>query len=141
MLHSGLAGAAEVTAVAAGHPLPLLVRGKEVSEAAKPGALLGAVADPKWTTTRVELAPGDQLVIYTDGVTDARAGSEMFGEDRLRDEIAGSGQPEEAVARVERALTSFAGEVVADDAALVAIMRHVRGAAETADARRERAPA
>jgi PAS domain S-box-containing protein len=141
MLHSGLAGAAEVTAVAAGHPLPLLVRGKEVSEAAKPGALLGAMADPKWTTTRVELAPGDQLVVYTDGVTDARAGSEMFGEDRLRDEIAGSGQPEEAVARVERALTSFAGEVVADDAALVAIMRHVRGASETADARRERAPA
>ncbi len=116
-------GAAQVSSISAGHPLPLRVRGSEVTEAAVPGPLLGALANPGWTTTLVELEPGDQLVVYTDGVTDARSGNEMFGEDRLRGEVADSGRPETAVAKVEAALQSFAGEVVGDDAALVAIMR------------------
>jgi PAS domain S-box-containing protein len=126
-------GAAEAAAVAAGHPLPLLVRGAEVTEAAVPGPLLGALNEPAWTTTMVELAPGDQLVVYTDGVTDARSGGEMFGEERLRAEVSDSGRPEAAVARVESALQSFAGEIVADDAALVAIMRSPGRPARAAD--------
>jgi serine phosphatase RsbU (regulator of sigma subunit)/PAS domain-containing protein len=115
--------AAGAIAVAAGHPLPLLVRGSSLSEAAGPGPLLGALPDPHWTTCEVELQPGDQLIVYTDGVTDARSGDELFGDQRLRVQLTGSGRPEAAVARVERALTRFAGDTVADDAALVAIMR------------------
>jgi PAS domain S-box-containing protein len=133
VLREASGGAAEAVAVAAGHPLPLLIRGAEVRETTVPGPLLGALPDPQWTTTRVELLPGDQLVVYTDGVTDARAGGELFGEVRLRDEVAGSGRPDTAVARVEAALSSFAGDVVADDAALVAIMRDP-GAAVVKDA-------
>ncbi len=126
-------GAAEAHAVAAGHPLPLLISGSNVSEAAVPGPLLGALADPDWTTSSVELLPGDQVIVYTDGVTDARSGDEMFGEERLRSEIAGSDRPESAVAKVEAALQSFAGEVPGDDAALVAIMRSPGPPARAAD--------
>jgi PAS domain S-box-containing protein len=135
------ADAAEATAVAAGHPLPLLVRGTAVSEAAAPGPLLGALADPEWETSRVEVHAGDQLVVYTDGVTDARSGVELFGEERLHGELAGSGRPETAVAQVERALASFAGGPVGDDAALVAIMREVSPVAEGAEGSRGGAPA
>jgi PAS domain S-box-containing protein len=134
--------AAGAIAVAAGHPLPLLVRGSSVSEAAGPGPLLGALPDPDWATSRVELHPGDQLIVYTDGVTDARSGDELFGEQRLRVQLSGSGRPEAAVARVERALARFAGEAVADDAALVAIMREGSAAVEGAgDALRSEPPA
>jgi serine phosphatase RsbU (regulator of sigma subunit) len=118
---------AEAYAVAAGHPLPLLVRGTEVIETTGPGPLLGALEVPDWVTSQVELRPGDQLVVYTDGVTDARSGDELFGEERLRSKIAGSGHPEAAVERIERALTAFAGEAATDDAALVAIMREGAG--------------
>ncbi len=133
VLQKSRAGAAEARVVAAGHPLPLLISGGRVTEAAVPGPLLGAMADPDWVTSLVELAPGDQLIVYTDGVTDARSGDEMFGEERLRSEIAGSERPEAAVARVEAALQSFAGEVVGDDAALVAIMRSPGLPARAAD--------
>jgi serine phosphatase RsbU (regulator of sigma subunit) len=119
----------------------LLVRGSAVTEAAGPGPLLGALPDPQWTTSRVELHPGDQLIVYTDGVTDARSGAELFGEQRLRVQVAGSGRPEAAVARVERALSRFAGDVVADDAALVAIMREGTGSLDGADVMRRAEPA
>ena len=109
--------------VAAGHPLPLLRRGAAVAPTANPGPLLGALADPSWKTTAVELEPGDQLVVYTDGVTDARAGRELFGEDRLRAELAGAEAPAAVVERVERALAAFCGGEFADDAALIAMMR------------------
>src|SRR5256885_13170773 len=65
---------------------------------------------------------------------------ELFGEERLRLELADSGRPEAAVARVERALAAFAGGIVADDAALVAIMRE-GSAAEGADEGRPAEPA
>jgi PAS domain S-box-containing protein len=133
--------AAGAIAVAAGHPLPLLVRGSSVSEAAAPGPLLGALPDPDWATSSVELHPGDQLIVYTDGVTDARSGDELFGEQRLRLQLAGSGRPEAAVGRVERALARFAGGAVADDAALVAIMREGSRSAEDADQALRSAPA
>jgi PAS domain S-box-containing protein len=134
--------AARAIAVAAGHPLPLLVRGSSLSEAGGPGPLLGALPNPNWTTCRVELRPGDQLIVYTDGVTDARSGDELFGDQRLRVQLTGSGRPEAAVARVERALARFAGDAVADDAALVAIMREGAARVERAgDALRSEPPA
>jgi GAF domain-containing protein len=114
---------ARAEVVAAGHPLPLLCRGGSVAETAKPGPLLGALLNPTWRMTAVELEPGDQLVVYTDGVTDARAGQEMFGEERLHAELGMAASPAVAVDRVERALAAFCGGEVADDAALIAIMR------------------
>jgi GAF domain-containing protein len=126
------AGTARAEVVAAGHPLPLLSRGTAVARVAKPGPLLGALPEPLWETTPVDLEPGDQLVVYTDGVTDARAGQELFGEDRLRAALANAANPGAVVERVDRALAAFCGGDVADDAALVAIMRESGGRVEGA---------
>ena len=50
-----------------------------------PGPLPGAPHRPSWDVTGLELSRGDQLVLYTDGVTEARGERDRFGEDRLRE--------------------------------------------------------
>jgi serine phosphatase RsbU (regulator of sigma subunit)/PAS domain-containing protein len=57
-----------------GHPLPLLLRaGGGAAEVGTPGTLLGIVSDPDLVDESVSLRPGDAVVLYTDGVTDAAA--------------------------------------------------------------------
>jgi PAS domain S-box-containing protein len=57
-----------------GHPLPLVLRAAGGSgEVGVPGTLLGVVPDPDLSDERVQLLPGDAVVLYTDGVTDSAA--------------------------------------------------------------------
>jgi PAS domain S-box-containing protein len=112
-----------VEIVVAGHPLPLLLRGGEIIEAGRPGPLLGAFATSAWEPASIELHADDQLVLYTDGVIEARGESERFGEARLRAELAGADRPLAAIGRVTAALESFLGDEPDDDVALVAIRR------------------
>lgn len=68
-----------------GHPPPFVVRADgEVTEAECAGTLLGAFAEGTWTSRRLELAEGDALVLYSDGVTDTRGAEGHFGQERLR---------------------------------------------------------
>ena len=56
-----------------GHPLPIVVRANGTTETVgAPGTLLGAFADPRLITVASDIAPGDTLVMYTDGITDVR---------------------------------------------------------------------
>jgi serine phosphatase RsbU (regulator of sigma subunit) len=56
-----------------GHPLPLVRWASGGTETVgKPGTLLGAYPDPRFSTVSVELGPGDTMVLYTDGITDVR---------------------------------------------------------------------
>jgi PAS domain S-box-containing protein len=112
-----------VEIVVAGHPLPLLLRGGEIIEAGRPGPLLGAFATSDWEPATIELNADDQLVLYTDGVIEARGATERFGEARLRAELAGADRPLAAIGRVTAALESFLGDEPDDDVALVAIRR------------------
>jgi sigma-B regulation protein RsbU (phosphoserine phosphatase) len=85
--------------------------------------LLGAPDTPDWAVDTVELAEGDQLVLYTDGVTEARGQKERFGEGRLRTSLASAADAAAAVASVESALLAFGAGTPDDDAAVLAIMR------------------
>ncbi len=68
-----------------GHTYPLLLRpGEAVREIEVPGTLLGFVPGLTLEPVSLELDPGDTLVFYTDGITDARGDGERFGEERLR---------------------------------------------------------
>jgi serine phosphatase RsbU (regulator of sigma subunit) len=72
-----------------GHPLPLLLRsgngaGRELGQ---PGTLLGIVPDPLLHNITVGLEPGDAVVLYTDGVTDAGAPQRIWTAAELSDEV------------------------------------------------------
>lgn len=80
------------TAVA-GHPPPLLVRADgTVEQAGELGTLLGVVAQPRLVDHVTHLAQDDAVVLFTDGVTEARthAGGE-FGRDGLAETVGGCG--------------------------------------------------
>lgn len=70
-----------------GHPLPLMLEdGASDNPIAigRPGTLIGAVQVAEYHDRDVLLAPGAQIVLYTDGVCEARREKEFYGEDRLR---------------------------------------------------------
>lgn len=75
------------TVCAGGHPLPLLARRDEVRAIGRPGSLVGVFDDPMFHEVDVELEPADVMVLYTDGITEARRDGELFGEERLHEAI------------------------------------------------------
>ncbi|HSD65890.1 MAG TPA: PP2C family protein-serine/threonine phosphatase, partial [Vicinamibacteria bacterium] len=79
-------GTGALAYVNAGHNPPLLVRaGGEVDTLSEGGLVLGMFDDVVYDGGRVEMRPGDTLVIYSDGVTETwDADDEEFGEERLR---------------------------------------------------------
>jgi len=128
VLPDASAATTEVFVYLAGHPHPILLHDGRADAVGEPGPLLGVVEDPSWVPTPVTIGPGDQLVLYTDGVIEARGeGRERFGSERLRDRLAGCATPELAVERVRGALMDFGARARDDDAALVAIRRAAAG--------------
>jgi sigma-B regulation protein RsbU (phosphoserine phosphatase) len=74
----------ELRYAAAGHPSMMHLRNGTVSEIAENGLLLAAVDGIAYTEVAVSLEPGDRLLLYTDGLVEARnAAGEMFGEAAL----------------------------------------------------------
>lgn len=121
------AGAATAQLLLAGHPPPYHVRAGRAATVGEPGQLLGFSRAGGWRSSRVALAPGDLLVLYTDGVTDAGNDSERFGDARLAAAVAGACDAADAVARIDRALGEFAPGPQRDDTAVIAVRRAPSG--------------
>jgi sigma-B regulation protein RsbU (phosphoserine phosphatase) len=94
------------------------------------GPLIGAFPALNLLPTEVQLAPGDLVLLYTDGVTDMRALSgERFGEERLVGAVerARGGSAQEVVDALTADLQEFEGEEpAADDVTIVAVRREPR---------------
>ncbi len=106
----------------AGHLPPLLVDGESVVEASKPAPVLGAFVEDAWKVATIAVEPGQQLVVVTDGVTDALGDEGRFGEERLRSELTTPiTSPAQTAQRIEGSLHEFAGGTLDDDAAIVVI--------------------
>ena len=107
----------------AGHPLPLICNpdtGPRV--VGEPGTLLGVLPEVDVSDAQIALRPGDTIVLYTDGVTEARAGRDLFGEDRLRKTLAGlTGSAAAVTAGVLDEVMRFQSGFPSDDIALVAV--------------------
>jgi len=75
----------------AGHPSPLLLRRGDSSEIFTQGSFpVGLIPEAKYAAVRVDLEPGDTLVLFSDGVTEAADPEEqMFGVPRLSESLAG----------------------------------------------------
>ena len=107
----------------AGHPPPLLVDGEQVTEVAGTDPVLGAFADAEWKLSQADVGPGQQIVVVTDGITEAQGPQGRFGEVRLREHLSGAGNPALAVQRLEGSLHSFTEGRLEDDVAMLAIAR------------------
>jgi PAS domain S-box-containing protein len=117
-------GGASLRVVLGGHPPALVLRaGGRVEAHGEPGTLIGVFSDPRLTEVDVELAPGDLVLLYTDGVTEAGPVGEEIGEEGLAvllAGLAGSG-PDDVVAAVEAAAVAAQAGQPRDDIALVAL--------------------
>jgi sigma-B regulation protein RsbU (phosphoserine phosphatase) len=113
----------------AGHESPLIVPadGAPIGALEGGGVLVGAFRSLGAPELDIRLRPGDTLVLYTDGVTDALGpAGERFGDHRLWTtvEAARYGSAHDIVAAVRDAVASFRGSVpAADDVTIVAIGR------------------
>jgi sigma-B regulation protein RsbU (phosphoserine phosphatase) len=113
----------------AGHNEPLWLRSAtdECQELAARGIVLGAFKDIPLEERQIEVAPGDLLIFYTDGVTEAmNATSQMFGEERLRAIVrANAGASAEQVCQaVLQALDNFIKDTPpSDDITLLIVKR------------------
>jgi len=118
-----------VRVASAGHELPLLVPadGGTIRPVGRAGVIIGAFESVEPPEVELALAPGDVLVGYTDGVTDARSPSgERFGDERLVATLdaARPGSAPMLVAAIRDALAAFQGaEEPADDVTIVAVGR------------------
>jgi serine phosphatase RsbU (regulator of sigma subunit) len=107
-----------------GHPLPLVVHPDGVVQpVGQLGTLLGTDIEPQLTDVSVELAQGDVLVLYTDGVSEVRRRRrEVFGHRELTALLQTcGGLPPDAVAdRVEQAVLTASEGRLRDDVAILA---------------------
>jgi sigma-B regulation protein RsbU (phosphoserine phosphatase) len=120
-------GQVTVHLASGGHPSALLLRGEGKADfLPTPGGLLvGILPTASFVTATTVLHPGDTMVLYTDGLTEARTGedrSALYGEEALLEfatDLAGSPAP--AVIQSLTHLLDDLGDGLDDDTALLAL--------------------
>ena len=112
----------------AGHPPVFLYRKRDQSlvELRPRGRILGIFASAPYSPAEVPLETGDRLVMYTDGIIEARnADQGMFGDDRFRDFIQEHGEftPEKFADTLMQTIVQWSGgpEKIEDDIALIVV--------------------
>ena len=116
-------GGATADLVLAGHPPAYHVRRGSSRPIGVFAPFLGAYERGGWEATTIRLEPGDQLVLYTDGVIDTVGLADRFGEDRLAHTLRDATGAADAVRRIEHALVTFAHGSQVDDTAVIAVER------------------
>jgi phosphoserine phosphatase RsbU/P len=120
----------------AGHPSPILIRNGVPQEAFTEGSFpVGLVPEAEYTTAQMKLEPGDTLVLFSDGVTEAMNPSEeLFSVARLRELLSGQKDTplDEMQKQVLEAVSNFAqGASQSDDLTLLLV--RFRAAAAQSD--------
>ena len=110
----------------AGHPEPVLLHADGSSElVGTPGDLLGVLPDDEMSLAEVDvsLGPGDSLVFYTDGVTERRDETKMFGQYGVRKslEFVGGEDAQVIADTLDDAARSFVSSELRDDVAILVV--------------------
>ncbi|MFZ4621512.1 MAG: PP2C family protein-serine/threonine phosphatase [Bacteroidota bacterium] len=112
--------------VNAGHFPALVVRGNDIEETAKGDAALGLARTMHFTEHHAELNIGDRLILFSDGLTEAKnEAGEFFGKERLTAVIASSsGSPEQTGFAVLQKVDAFIGtSTPSDDLSLIILQK------------------
>jgi serine phosphatase RsbU (regulator of sigma subunit) len=117
----------ELRYASAGHPVALLRRGcGAIEELQSRSAPLGVYDDAGWQPHAVELEADDVLLLYTDGVLEARREGELFGDKRLAGILARRDVPLDRLPHtVVDEVLDFSGGVLRDDVAVLALQLDV----------------
>jgi sigma-B regulation protein RsbU (phosphoserine phosphatase) len=119
----------EVRVCNAGHCPPLLARDGTIEPIPATGMALGMFRDVEFSCVRARLAPGDAVLLYTDGVTETfDARDEEYGLERLRRALSprlGAHGPREVVAACLADVAAFRGSVAARDDLTLAMIQRV----------------
>ncbi|WNV87282.1 SpoIIE family protein phosphatase [Umezawaea sp. Da 62-37] len=115
---------AEVDVSVAGHPAPILVRADgTVDQVEVAGIVAGVIADASYTDVRVTMRSGDTMLMFTDGVDEARGSDGFYGMERLLallPSYAGAG-PMALCEAVEQDVVEYLDGRAHDDIALLAV--------------------
>lgn len=114
----------ELACASAGHPRPRMLRADGSVEPLPVGGLaLGIIGNQSYEEIRTPYAPGDAVVLYTDGVIEARRGRELYGTPRLDDFLRRHYQlgARELADAVLADCREFAGGPLFDDCAVVVV--------------------
>ena len=117
--------ASTLRVASAGHPAGWLWHDKEVRGLRATGPLLMLDPDGQYTSREIPLDEGDLLLLYTDGLAEARAGDQLFGEDRVANTLRKDPgvAPDVLCKSLIEAARDFATEPMTDDVAILAIRR------------------
>lgn len=109
----------------AGHPAVWLWHDGELRALRATGPLLTLDPNGSFHSREMPLDPGDLLLMYTDGLSEARAGGQLFGEDRIASIVRRDpGQDATTLCKVLlEAARDFASEPLSDDVAILAVRR------------------
>jgi GAF domain-containing protein len=107
-----------------GHPPALLLDSEtgRMERLGTTGALLGAVAAASYTEGDVAIGRGGTLLMYTDGVTEARDGVRFFGEGRVRRALRRGGSAREITDRLLSSVERFSRSGIHDDVAILTVV-------------------
>lgn len=123
-------GEGRFTYACAGHPPPILIEADgSVAPLSHHGPIIGLGAGPGFTEDEILLRNGDRLVLYTDGILDARnPEGDFFGEERLIEALTGPGQPsvQEAADAVWDAVQSFGRRRRPEDDVSILVLEYGR---------------
>ncbi|MEA2133296.1 MAG: hypothetical protein QOC68_1205 [Solirubrobacteraceae bacterium] len=114
----------KLTVAVGGHPAPLVLRADgRVEPTGAGGTLIGLVDDPSLSDAQTELGPGDAVLLYTDGVTEADAPRRVWTPEELEAVVAGAAgaTAQELVDRVAEAALSGLTAPPRDDVAMLAV--------------------
>jgi len=117
-----------LTYVNAGHNPPIVLRTDgETARLTEGGTVLGMFPDLTYAQGRIDLRPGDYLVVYTDGLAESSHGDEQFGEKRIIETLRRvRGAPARIVASVLiTEADSFSGPGAAPDDMTVVVARRL----------------
>jgi serine phosphatase RsbU (regulator of sigma subunit) len=117
--------AATLRVASAGHPAVWLWHEREVRPLRATGPLVMLDPDGEYSSREIPLDIGDLLLLYTDGLAEARAGEQLFGEERVANILRRDPgvAPDVLCKTLLEAAREFATEPMTDDVAILAIRR------------------